>query len=149
MAAGSGGLVMRVMLILLALCGPALAQTPDPTGLWRTFSDKTGEETGLVRVFEAGNALYGRIEAITDPARAGLSCAKCEGDRKDKPLLGLDIIRGLHRDGDVWDGGTIIDPETGSIYRASLRLEEGGRKLVVRGYLGISLLGRSQTWIRK
>ncbi|MGI4941974.1 MAG: DUF2147 domain-containing protein [Janthinobacterium lividum] len=146
---------MRVLLIpaalcgALALCGAASAQgVASPIGLWRTIDDKTGKETGAVRIVESGGALYGRIERITDPARAGLSCIKCTDDRKNKPLIGLDIMRGLKRDGDVWDGGTILDPETGSTYKSSVRLDEGGQKLVVRGYLGVSLLGRSQTWIR-
>ena len=146
---------MRVLLIpavlcgALALCGAASAQgAASPVGLWRTMDDKTGKETGAVRIFESGGALYGRIERITDPARAGLSCAKCSDDRKNKPLIGLDIMRGLKRDGDAWDGGTILDPETGSTYKSSVRLDDGGQKLVVRGYLGVSLLGRSQTWIR-
>jgi uncharacterized protein (DUF2147 family) len=143
------GLPMRVLLILLALCGATSAQgAASPVGLWRTIDDKTGKENGAVRIFESGGALYGRIERITDPARAGLSCVKCSDDRKDKPLIGLDIMRGLKRDGDVWDGGTILDPETGSSYKSSVRLDDGGQKLVVRGYLGVSLLGRSQTWIR-
>lgn len=140
---------MRVLLILLALCGAASAQgAASPVGLWRTIDDKTGRENGAVRILESGGALYGRIERITDPARASLACVKCSDDRKGKPLIGLDIMRGLKRGGDVWDGGTILDPETGSIYKSSLRLDDGGQKLVVRGYLGISLLGRSQTWIR-
>ncbi len=140
---------MRVLLILLAMCGAASAQgAASPVGLWRTIDDKTGKESGAVRIFESGGALYGRIERITDPARAGLSCIKCSDDRKNKPLIGLDIMRGLKRDGEVWDGGTILDPETGSSYKSSVRLDDGGQRLVVRGYLGVSLLGRSQTWIR-
>ncbi len=146
---------MRMLLIpaalcgALALCGAALAQgAASPVGLWRTVDDKTGRENGAVRIFESNGALYGRIERITDPARAGLSCVKCSDDRKNKPLIGLDIMRGLKRDGDVWDGGTILDPETGSTYKSSVRLDNNGQKLVVRGYLGVSLLGRSQTWIR-
>ena len=140
---------MRVLFILLALCGAASAQgAASPVGLWRTVDDKTGRESGAVRVFEAGGALYGRIERITDPARAGLSCTLCEDDRKGKPLIGLDIMRGMKRDGDVWDGGTVLDPQTGGIYKGSMRLDDGGRKLVLRGYIGISLLGRSQTWLR-
>ena len=146
---------MRVLLIpaalcgALALCGAASAQgAASPVGLWRTIDDKTGKENGAVRIFESGGALYGRIERITDPARATLSCMKCSDDRKDKPLIGLDIMRGLKRDGETWTGGTILDPETGGIYKSSLRLDDAGQKLVVRGYIGVSLIGRSQTWIR-
>jgi len=125
------GLPMRVLLILLAMCGAASAQgAASPVGLWRTIDDKTGKESGAVRIFESGGALYGRIERITDPARAGLSCIKCSDDRKNKPLIGLDIMRGLKRDGEVWDGGTILDPETGSSYKSSVRLDDGGQRLV-------------------
>jgi uncharacterized protein (DUF2147 family) len=63
-------------------------------------------------------------------------------------VIGLDIIRGLHQDGEQWSGGEILDPENGATYRCSIRVEDGGRKLVVRGYVGFSLLGRSQTWLR-
>ncbi len=141
---------MRVFLILLVMCVSASAQgLSSPVGLWRTVDDKTGQETGLVRLFEANGALYGRIEKIFNPARARLTCVKCDDDRKSKPLVGLDFLRGLQRDGDVWDGGTILDPETGSIYKSSVRLGDGGQKLIVRGYIGISMLGRSQTWTRE
>jgi uncharacterized protein (DUF2147 family) len=60
----------------------------------------------------------------------------------------MDIIRGLHADGDGWAGGTILDPESGKVYRCSLSLRDGGKKLAVRGYLGIALLGRTQVWER-
>ena len=146
---------MRIFLILLALCAPAAmtaASAQDlasPVGRWRTVDDKTGKPSGVVRIYEQNGALYGNIEKVFDPARAGLNCTACTDDRRDRPLIGLNIIRGLRRDGDVWDGGTLIDPETGSVYKSSARLDDGGRKLVLRGYIGISLLGRSQTWQRE
>jgi len=152
--AGNGG-TMRVFLIVLALCAPAAltaASAQDlasPVGRWRTVDDKTGKPSGIVRIYEQNGALYGNIEKVFDSARAGQNCIACTDDRKDKPLIGLNIIRGLKRDGDVWDGGTLIDPETGSVYKSSARLDDGGRKLVLRGYIGISLLGRSQTWQRE
>ena len=146
--------------LMLMLPGPsrAFAQSSgapaaSPVGLWRTFDDKTGDdktgkEKGLVRIYEANGLIYGDVEGTVDPAEARLTCTKCEDDRRGKPLIGLNIIRGLRRDGDEWDGGTILDPASGEVYRCSLRLEDGGRRLVVRGYLGISLLGRSQIWVR-
>lgn len=145
---------MRALLTLLALTAPAVAhaQTPpassSPVGLWRTVDDKTGRESGAVRIFERNGVLYGTVERITDPARAKMVCTLCPDDRKDKPLMGLSLLRGLKPDGAGWSGGTVIDPESGSIYRASMKLEDGGQKLSMRGYLGISLLGRSQTWVR-
>ena len=140
-------------LLTLALVAPAAHAQPaapasSPVGLWRTIDDKTGRESGAVRIFERGGVLYGTIERITDPARAKLTCTLCPDDRKDKPLMGLNLLRGLKPDGAGWSGGTVIDPESGSIYRASMKLEDGGQKLSMRGYLGISLLGRSQTWVR-
>lgn len=138
-----------------ALCLPApltaaLAQDlSSPVGRWQTVDDKTGKPSGIVRIYEQNGTLYGNIEKVFDPARAALNCVACIDDRKGKPLIGLNIIRGLKRDGDAWDGGTVIDPETGSVYKSSARLDDGGRKLVLRGYLGISLLGRSQTWMRQ
>ena len=151
---------MRLLLVISALCLSAVglagaltaAQAQDlssPVGRWQTVDDKTGKPSGVVRIYEQNGTLYGNIEKVLDPARAAFNCVACTDDRKGKPLLGLNIIRGLKRDGDAWSGGTVIDPETGSVYKASARLDDGGRKLVLRGYLGISLLGRSQTWVRE
>jgi len=152
--AGAGG-AMRAALVLVALCAPtaptaASAQDmASPVGRWRTVDDKTGKPLGIVRIYEQNGVLYGNVEEIFDPARAGGNCTACTDDRKGKPMVGLNIIRGLKRDGDVWDDGTLIDPDTGSVYKSSARLDDGGRKLVLRGYIGISLLGRSQTWQRE
>jgi uncharacterized protein (DUF2147 family) len=85
---------------------------------------------------------------IVDPVKAKGVCFACGDDRKDKPAMGLEIIRGLRRDGDAWDGGAILDPENGKVYSCSARLAGGGNKLLLRGYIGISLLGRTQTWLR-
>lgn len=121
---------------------------PTPDGTWRTFDDVDGKESGAVRIFQSGGMLYGEVSAITDPAKRTANCIKCTDDRKDKPVLGLQIIRGLKPDGDAWDGGEILDPKTGQTYRCILHLEDGGKKLLVRGYVGIPQLGRTQTWLR-
>jgi uncharacterized protein (DUF2147 family) len=129
--------------------GPARADgLSSPIGLWRTFSDRTGQENGMVRIFASGGQLYGSVAAIADPAKRTAICVKCTDDRHDRPVLGMDVIRGMKPDGARWDGGTVLDPETGSVYRCLLRLTDGGRRLVVRGFLGLSLFGRSQTWLR-
>lgn len=119
-----------------------------PVGLWRTFDDHTGRERGKVRIWEDRGILYGQIVAVLDPEEAKKVCVPCTDSRKDQPIIGLPIIRGLRPDGNGWSGGEILDPETGSVYRCRMHLEDSGRKLVVRGYLGISLIGRSQTWLR-
>ena len=140
------GTVAAVLVLLLT--GPVLADPATPVGLWRTFDDRTGRERGLVRIWEQNGVLFGSVAATVDPAEAKRTCDKCRDDRRGKPILGLNIIRGMTRDGDRWTGGEILDPETGQTYRCSIRLEDAGSKLVVRGFLGISLLGRSQVWVR-
>ncbi|MGI4811413.1 MAG: DUF2147 domain-containing protein, partial [Janthinobacterium lividum] len=118
-------------------------------GLWRTVDDKTGEVRGAVRLFENNGTIYGRIEQVLDPKAINQICSKCSGDRHNKPILGLDVIRGVRPDGPgYWSGGQILDPETGDDYRVSLRLDDGGRKLIVRGSILGGMIGRSQTWVR-
>jgi uncharacterized protein (DUF2147 family) len=141
-------LLLALPLLALPLVVGA-APADSPVGLWRTFDDHTGKPRGLVRIYQQGGVLYGDVAATVDPADATRACDLCTDDRRGKPVLGLNIIRGLKPDGENWDGGTILDPQTGSVYRCTLRLTDGGTRLVVRGYLGISLLGRSQTWIRE
>jgi uncharacterized protein (DUF2147 family) len=130
--------------------GAALAQA-SPVGLWKTIDDKTKKERSLVRIAESGGVLVGRIEKRLDPAaKPDATCDKCSDDRKDKPMDGLEIIRGVKKgDGDnLWDSGTILDPEEGKTYRVRLQLADEGRRLEVRGYIGAPLLGRTQNWLR-
>ncbi len=139
------------LLLLAALLLPGLAHAamPSAVGTWRTFDDADGKESGSVTIFDRGGVLYGNVASIADPARANAACTSCTDDRKDKPIMGMQILRGLKADGDEWDGGEILDPKNGKVYRCLMRLEDGGQKLVVRGYIGIALVGRSQTWVRK
>jgi uncharacterized protein (DUF2147 family) len=130
--------------------GAAWAQG-SPVGLWKTIDDKTKKERSLVRISDAGGVLVGRIEKRLDPAaKADATCDKCSDDRKDKPIDGLEIIRGVKKsDSDnLWDSGSILDPEEGKTYRVRLQLADEGRRLEVRGYIGAPLLGRTQQWLR-
>ena len=144
---------MRIAATLLAVLltyAPlaALAQSATPVGLWRTFDDATGHERGLVRITEQNGMLYGAIESTIDPTEGQRLCTKCTDDRSDHRIIGLSIIRGLRREGNEWTDGTILDPETGSVYRCTLQLDPTGTRLIVRGYIGFSFIGRSQTWLR-
>ncbi|MGJ7571785.1 DUF2147 domain-containing protein [Variovorax sp. RB2P76] len=126
----------------------ALAQST-PVGVWRNVDDKTGEVKAEISIAETNGALLGRIEkALGKDAKPGATCDECSDDRKGKPMVGLDIIRGGKKaEGkDVWEGGKILDPENGKEYRASFTPVDGGRKLEVRGYLGP--FWRTQTWNR-
>ena len=132
----------------MALAVPAFAQV-SPVGLWRSQDDKTGEAKAEIRISEAANGLSGRIEkTLKKGAENHPNCTECKDDRKDKPMVGLEIIRGGKKEADkeVWSGGKIIDPENGKEYRASFTPVEGGAKLEVRGYLGP--FWRTQTWQR-
>lgn len=131
----------------LALHGAACAQAT-PVGLWKTIDDETKAEKSLVRIADGGGVLSGRIEKLLDPARADAVCDKCSDDRKDKPLVGLEIIRDAKagEDATVWTGGEILDPNNGKTYKLRLKLLDGGKALEVRGYLGPFY--RNQTWIR-
>jgi len=126
-----------------------VTDTPSPLGVWKTVDDKTGKPRAIVRVYEENGKLFGRIEQSFTPGAENRVCAVCTDDRKDQPIIGLLIIRNMKADGDEYSGGDILDPESGSVYRCKLHLEENGSRLVVRGYIGFALLGRSQTWQRQ
>ncbi len=127
---------------------PLLAQM-SPVGTWRSIDDKTGEPKAEIRIVDTGGVLTGRIEKrLLKSAKPEDVCDKCSDDRKDKPLLGLEIIRGAKKaaDKDVWEDGKILDPENGRNYTLRLTPIEDGKKLEVRG--SVFGIGRTQTWVR-
>jgi uncharacterized protein (DUF2147 family) len=142
-------LVFAVTIALAAI--GACAQEAVPTGLWRTIDDDSGKPKALVRISENNGELTGRIEKLfEEPGKApNPTCTKCEGTRKDQPIIGMTILFGMRRDGAEYDGGQILDPNNGKIYRSKLSVTDGGKKLNVRGYIGIPMLGRTQTWLRE
>jgi uncharacterized protein (DUF2147 family) len=134
---------------LFAFAGAALAQAT-PAGLWKTIDDNTGKARSLIRITESGGVYTGRIEktleADTPPNAV---CDKCTDERKDKPIIGLVLIRNVKQNAEdkgIFDGGDIVDPDNGKVYRLRLTPLEGGKKLEVRGY--IAFFYRNQTWIR-
>lgn len=129
----------------------AYAQTSTPVGIWQTIDDHTGQPKALVQIVDDGDGtLSGKvIKGLGPDNQPGRRCTACTDARKDQPIIGMTIIDGMKQTDDGWDGGHILDPENGKIYRSKMHLEDGGQKLVVRGYIGISLLGRSQTWNRQ
>jgi uncharacterized protein (DUF2147 family) len=136
----------------LVLVGtPAYAAELSPVGLWKTIDDRSGEAKGLIRIREADGKFEGKIDKIfpkpgDDPAP---KCERCEGALRNHPVLGLTFLWGFTRQGDEYQGGQILDPESGKIYQAKMKLIDDGKKLEVRGFIGFSLFGRSQTWIRE
>lgn len=115
-------------------------------GQWNTFDDETNEEKARIEIYKVGDLFFARIiESFTTEENA--VCESCKGKRKGKPIIGLVIIENLKKNGKKYDGGTIMDPENGKTYKCKLELVDNN-KLKVRGYLGFSLLGRTQYWIR-
>ncbi len=123
----------------------AVAQ--DVTGKWKTIDDETGEAKSIVEIYKENGKVYGKVVEIFDAKKRNLKCVKCTGSDKNKPIMGLVIIKGLEKDGDEYNGGTITDPNNGKVYKSYIELE-GPNTLKVRGYIGFSLLGRTQTWKR-
>jgi uncharacterized protein (DUF2147 family) len=136
-------------LLLCAATGTALAQAT-PSGLWKTIDDETKAEKSLVRITDNGGVLTGKVEKIlTDKADA--KCVECTDERKGQPVQGMTILRGIKPDASekgTWVGGDILDPNNGKVYKVLIKLADGGKKLDVRGYIGMPMLGRTQTWLR-
>jgi uncharacterized protein (DUF2147 family) len=146
----AGTSLLIALLLNVFLC-QIYAADPSPVGLWQTIDDHTGKPRGLVRIVEANGEYRGRVEKTfpkpgEDPDP---KCEKCAGARYNQPVIGMTILWGLRKQGEEYAGGEILDPEDGKIYRARMRLEDGGKKLDVRGYIGFSLFGRSQIWVRQ
>jgi uncharacterized protein (DUF2147 family) len=155
--------VSQVFLLVVAPIAFSLsasAQTPprsnpvlasplsSPIGRWKTVDDATGKVKSIVAIREENGKFYGTIEELFDPPVPHPTCYLCTGDLKDRPLVGLRILWDFAPDGGQWSGGQVLDPETGKIYRASMALEDGGKKLRLHGYFLVTLLGRTEHWLR-
>lgn len=116
-------------------------------GKWKTIDDETGEAKSIVEVFSKSGKIYAKVVEVLDLAHKNSLCQKCAGEDKNKPILGLTIIKGLSKDGSEYNSGEILDPKNGKLYKCALSLESKD-KLKVRGYIGFSLLGRTQYWHR-
>jgi uncharacterized protein (DUF2147 family) len=134
---------------LLLLCVFSSLAQKSCVGKWITIDDETGKKKSIVQLYKSDSKLYGKITYLYP--RAGREenpkCTKCSGDRKNKPLVGLQIVRGCSWNGSEWEGGTIVDPENGKVYDVKFWLDpNNGNLLNVRGYIGIFF--RTQQWIR-
>jgi uncharacterized protein (DUF2147 family) len=142
----------RIALVLIGMAPLATragAQTT-PVGFWNTISDVDGRPTAVVEIQEINGEYVGTVRALLVPADPADSvCGKCKGAQKGQRIVGMEIIHHMRSDGDEWSGGEVLDPETGKTYRARMKLTDGGQKLVLRGYIGLPLFGRSQTWVRR
>lgn len=135
-----------LLLLMLLLVGQAKAQ--DIYGHWKTVDDETGKAKSIVEIYQEDGKVYGKIIELLDPPEPNPLCTECGGELKDAPIIGLQIINGLSKDGDEYNDGRILDPNNGKTYKCYITLEDDDT-LKVRGYVGFSLLGRTQYWIRE
>lgn len=122
-----------------------MVQTDPVVGSWISVDDATGTEKSEINLYLENGKLFGKIEKLLLPEDQGKICVECNGSEKNKPIEGLVIVQGLEKDGDSWTDGTILDPANGKRYSCTISLNADGT-LNVRGYLGISILGRTQVW---
>ena len=131
----------------LAASAPSAAS---PVGRWKSFDEETGQAKSIISLYVEKDELKARIDSLLpvpgkDPNRV---CEKCDGDRKGKRIQGMIVAWGLALKENAWEGGRILDPANGKIYRCRITMDPGGKTLTVRGFIGFSLLGRSQKWER-
>lgn len=132
-------------LVLLLACISINAQTI--FGKWNSTNDDTGEVDSVIEVYKKNGKAYAKVIEIKDANRQNAVCNLCEGSNKNKPILGLNILTGLQQDDDEWSGGTILDPRNGKTYKCYIQLV-APNKLKLRGYLGVSLFGKTAYWTR-
>lgn len=141
------------MLAILCSAAEALAQAPSPVGLWKNIDDITGKPKALIRISDFKGELHGQIERLflAPGDNPNPRCVRCSGVHKNQPILGMVFMSGLRQDGtdpNEYKGGEILDPDDGKVYRSKMTLIENGKKLNVRGYIGVPMFGRSQIWLR-
>ena len=138
-----------VLSLLVALALPRAARAADsPVGYWTTIDDDGKTASSVIQIYARGKKLYGKIVKLINPREKDPRCTECEGSRKNQRILGMEILRDFEQDDDEWSGGYILDPRNGKEYSCYLELIDGGKRLKVRGYVGIALLGRTQYWRR-
>jgi uncharacterized protein (DUF2147 family) len=131
-------------------CFSAFAQDASPVGLWKNIDDETGKPKALIRISENNGEFSGKIEKLfrAPEEEQNPKCDKCEGSRKDQPIVGMTILWGMRAEGTEFNGGQILDPANGKVYKSKMSFADTSKKLNVRGYIGMPMLGRTQTWMR-
>lgn len=136
--------VLSLVVFFAIICN---AQSQGVIGKWKTVDDETGKPKSVVEIYEKSGKIYGKIIEIFEADKRNRVCEECSGEDKNKPILGMVIIKGLRKDGNEYGDGQILDPKNGKLYKCFITLE-GNDKLKLRGYVGVSLFGRTQYWSR-
>jgi uncharacterized protein (DUF2147 family) len=135
------------IIIMLLFSMFLFGQSQTVVGKWKTIDDETGKAKSIVEIYEKSGKIYGKVIDILEQENKKKICVNCSGDDKDKPILGMIVIKGLSKEGTEYTNGKILDPKNGKLYKCYITLETKD-KLKVRGYIGISLFGRTQYWYR-
>lgn len=142
-------MIRNTLVAILGLSALTAMAQMTPVGLWKTIDDKDGSAKSEIRIVDNGGVVSGKIERDLNPkAKPDDTCTECKDDRKDQPIIGLELIRGLKKtEGkDIWEGGTIVEPSSGKVYKMTMTPIDGGKRIEMRGYIGFFY--RTQTWIR-
>lgn len=143
-------LLLSLLLCFLTVFSYFAHADNSPVGLWKTIDDSIGKPRSLIRISDKNGELFATVEKGLLPSdKPNDTCDKCEGARKDKPLIGMMIMDGMKAKGDIYEGGHILDPDNGKVYKCKIKLDSTGKQLDVRGFIGVSLFGRSQIWMRE
>lgn len=139
---------MKLLIVwVLILTGLASAEAQTIFGKWKTIDPDTGKDESIIDIYKKDGKAYAKVVDIFNEADRSKACIYCKGKNKDKPILGLDILNGLKENGEEWSGGKILDPKNGKYYECYIKLV-AANKLKLRGYIGISLIGRTEYWYR-
>ncbi len=137
----------KLLFLLFILLFSISGFTQTIFGKWNSFDEETNEIESIVEVYKKDGKAYAKIISISDPKKRSATCFKCTGKRKDEPIVGMEILTGLKEKGDEWSGGKILDPKNGKEYKCYIKLLDKNT-LKLRGYIGISLFGRTAIWKR-
>ncbi|OBX21764.1 MULTISPECIES: DUF2147 domain-containing protein [Bizionia] len=138
---------MKYLFLLLITAYSLTNQAQTIVGQWETYDDKTKEKKAVIEIYQTDDKYFAKI-VKSFVGEIDALCEKCEEPKKDKPIIGLIIIENIKKNNEDFEGGTILDPETGDVYKCNLKLINKN-KLEVRGFIGISIFGRTQYWVRK
>ena len=134
-----------LLIFILCITIPSFSQTI--FGKWNSFNEETNKVESVIEVYEKDSKAFAKIISIKDPSRSSAKCVECNGKRKNAPILGMNILTGLNKDGNEWSGGKILDPKNGKEYKCYIQLLDKNT-LKLRGYIGFSMFGRTAIWKR-